>query len=76
MLMIPPQIRLTRKCKRCGLRYPAKADHCVHCHELNDAAVEALKQRHLEQQAGHRNLGQLFLYIAIIVMIGMIIFAL
>jgi hypothetical protein len=76
MLMIPPPIRLTRKCKRCGLRYPAKADHCVHCHDLSDAEVESLKQHHRNQQLSHGNLGQLFLYIAIIVMIGMIVFAL
>jgi hypothetical protein len=73
MLFIPPRIVITRKCRRCKLRYPRKEAHCPHCHHLSDNEVEALKARHKAEQKGNARLGKLFLYIALLIALGMVI---
>ena len=73
-MQVPIRISLTRKCKRCGLRYPQKESVCMHCTGLSDQEVEELKTRYKNEQKGNANLGRLLLYIAALILIGMIIF--
>jgi len=74
MLVLPP-IRLSNKCKRCGLRYPAKAAECVHCSKLTDSEMEEML---LDKKSAHKNtanIGKLFFYIALLMLIGIIAIA-
>lgn len=75
-MQVPIRIRLTRKCKRCGLRYPQKESVCTHCTGLSEQEVHELKARYKNEQKGNANLGRLLLYIAMLIFIGMLIFSL
>ena len=75
-LFIPPPLRLSKKCSRCGLRYPFGAEHCVHCKDLSEREVEQLRETVKEQNKAHRYLGQLFFYLAALLFIAMLIFSL
>ena len=72
-MFIPPPIRLVKKCERCGLQYPRKEVQCTHCNGLTDREVEELKLKYEEEHKGNANLGKLFLYMAILIAIGMVI---
>lgn len=76
MMQVPIKIQFTKKCKRCGLRYPKKEAACSHCDGLSDQEVQNLKSRYHNERAGNANLGRLFLYIAALLLVGMLIVAL
>jgi ribosomal protein L40E len=63
--LLPLRVRKSQVCDRCGLWYPKEASQCPHCHGLDDAGVEQLRERSTEEHAGNANLGNLFLWIAI-----------
>ena len=67
---------MTKKCKRCGLRYPQKESVCTHCTGLSEQDVQELMARYKNEQKGNANLGRLLLYIAALILIGMIILSL
>lgn len=75
-MQIPIRIKFTSKCLRCGLRYPRNEAACPHCSGLTDQQVLDVKARHEHEQAGNANLGRLFLYIAGLLVVGMLIFML
>ena len=75
-MQVPIRISLTKKCKRCGLRYPQKESICVHCTGLSEQKAHKLKERYKNEQQGNANLGRLFLYIAMLILVGMLIFSL
>lgn len=66
-VLLPVLIRRSRRCERCGLRFPRKKIQCPHCADLGDREVLDLKERMQEEQQGHANLGKLFYFIAAIV---------
>jgi ribosomal protein L37E len=70
---VPIKITLTKKCKRCGLRYPAKEKSCTHCTGLSDKEVEDLKEQYQNEQAGNANLGWLFLFITALIVVAVMI---
>jgi len=72
-IFIPPSIRRTRKCDRCGLLYPKKETQCTHCADLTDREVEEFKLRIKAEHEGNSNLGKLFFYIVMLIAIGMAI---
>ncbi len=72
-IFIPPPIRRTKKCMRCGQLYPKKAEQCIHCSHLNDQELEELKQQIEKTHQSNKQLGKLFLYLSAIVLIGMAI---
>jgi hypothetical protein len=72
-VQVPIKIKLTKKCKRCGLRYPAKEESCTHCTGLSDTEVEDLKARYQNERAGNANLGWLFLFVAACAVAAMLI---
>jgi len=74
MYAIPP-IRFSKKCKRCGLRYPRKEMQCVHCANLGDIEVDALLLRKKKEHKTSASIGKLFFYIAILIFIGFAIIA-
>jgi len=69
-LFIPPPLKLTKKCNRCGLLYPKDEEQCSHCSNLSDQEVLELKDNFKNEQAGNNNLGKL-LFIAIILLMLM-----
>lgn len=73
MIFIPPPLRLSKKCQRCGLRYPFKSEQCVHCADLSESELEELKIKIKQQHKAHKNLGMLFIYIAVLIFIGMLV---
>ena len=75
-MQVPIRVKFTKKCERCGLRYPKKEVACSHCSDLSDQEVHDLKARYENERAGNANLGRLFLYIAALLLVGMLIVAL
>ena len=75
-MQVPIRIKFTRKCHRCGLRYPKNDTVCPHCSGLTDQQVAEVKARREREHAGNANLGRLFLYIAGLLVVGMLIFLL
>ena len=71
-LLLPPSIRSTIKCERCGQLYPKKQAECSHCSNLSDREVEELKETADEEREGNANLGRLFFYLAIIILLGIL----
>lgn len=70
-MLVPIRIRFSRKCKRCGLRYPRREASCIHCNNLSDRELADLKARIREEKTAHGRLGLLFLYIAGLIVIGL-----
>lgn len=56
------------------MRYPKKDGICPHCNGLTDDQVTELKAKYEAEQVGDVNLGRLFLYIAALLIVGMLIF--
>ena len=72
-IFIPPPIKLTNKCKRCGLLYPKGDNHCSHCYELTDKEVIDLKNNVIKEHNGNKELGKLLLFFATIIILSMIL---
>lgn len=70
--LLPVRLLRSRRCQRCGLLYPRKAEACTHCAELDDAAVAALRERVAEEHAGGAELGRL-LAVAAAVIAGLVV---
>ena len=75
-MQLPINIRFTKKCQRCGLRYPKKEEVCPHCTGLTDQQVREIRARHQSELAGNANIGRLFFYIAGLLVVGMLIYML
>ncbi len=73
MLYVPSRVRFSNKCKRCGLRYPKAELECPHCKGLNDVQVADLIQRIKAERKAGANLGKLFLYITLLLVIGLLL---
>lgn len=72
-MLAPPPIRFSKKCNRCGLRYPKKANECVHCNGLSDAEMDEMLLKKSEAHKNTRNIGKLFLYLTALIVIGFLI---
>ena len=72
-MLVPVPIRFSRKCKRCGLRYPSKENECVHCYDLDDNEVKVLLLQKKKEHKTSANIGKLFLYITFLIVIGIAI---
>lgn len=53
------------RCQRCGLSHDRSLDHCPHCGDLDERQLLALRERIETQREAGRNLGGLFLIIAL-----------
>jgi len=71
-IFIPPPLRQSKKCARCGLQYDIEEDECPHCHNLSDAEVALLRQKVEKEAQGESRLGVIFLYIAAVILIVML----
>ena len=58
------------------MRYPEKETVCPHCNGLTDEQVRKIRLRRLNSQFEGANLGRLLLYIAGLLVVGMVIFLL
>ena len=74
MLYFPVAIRFSKKCDRCGQRYPKKEKQCVHCSSLPDSELDNLRKTLEEEHLANSNLGGLFFYIAAIIVVFMVIY--
>lgn len=55
-----------KPCPRCGLHYdPKQQEQCPHCGDLDQRGLEALLAQREIEHAGNKQLGSLFLYIAL-----------
>lgn len=72
-VLLPVSIRRSRRCERCGLRFPRKEAQCPHCADLSDPEVLDLKEGMQEEQQGHANLGKLFYFIAALVAAALVV---
>ncbi len=70
-IIIPPPVRRTKKCKRCGQLYPKKESRCIHCRDLSESEVHQLKLTLEEQHESHQNLGKILMMIAFLIIVGM-----
>lgn len=72
-MFVPPPIRFSNKCNRCGLRYPAKAEACVHCNNLTDSEMQDMLLMKKSAHKNTANIGRLFLYITVLIVVGMVV---
>ncbi len=72
-MFAPVPIRFSKKCKRCGLRTPRTESDCVHCKGLSDGEVETLLLEKKSQHKSTANIGKLFLYITLLIVIGLLL---
>ena len=72
-IFIPPPVRRVKKCPRCGQLYPKKAESCHHCQHLHDQQLDELKEQIARQHEGNKVIGKLFLWIAALILVGMVI---
>ena len=78
-IFLPPPIRRSKLCERCGLWYPKKKVECTHCKDLGDEQVLQLKERYEGHYEGNSRLGTQFLIVAgfiALIVLGVIAFAL
>jgi len=68
-------MRRSRKCSRCGLRFPRSHSRCDHCADLTDAEVAALKTRLQDDGTSYHTLGR-YLYAAAVLCVLLIVLAL
>lgn len=68
-----PPIRRSLKCDRCGLRYPKRKKHCVHCTGLSERQLQALKDRYNDEHVAHQKMAQIFILIAVLAFIAMLL---
>jgi hypothetical protein len=73
IVQLPIKIKLTKKCQRCGLRFPVKEESCTHCTGLSDKEVEDLKEQYRNERAGNANLGWLFLFTTALIVVAVIV---
>jgi len=64
---VPPRIRFSQVCERCGLWYPKKEAECTHCKDLGDPEVAKLKEEYDGYHEGNASMGAKFLIAAGIV---------
>ena len=69
-MFAPPPIRFSKKCKRCGLRYPRKDKQCLHCADLTDTEIKEMLLQKKQEHKTSANIGRLFLFITILIVIG------
>lgn len=70
------QLRLQKRttiCSRCGLRYPKESEKCIHCGDLGEQELQELLSTVKEQRESNRDLGVLFLTIAVLIGIGVVL---
>ena len=58
----------TRQCKRCGLNYPKDETPCPHCGNMGAQELTRLKAKIDSQKSANKNLGGIFLVIALLLM--------
>ena len=75
-MLLPPRIRFSDKCKRCGLRYPHNGKSCVHWDALTDEEVESMLERNKKEHKTSANIGNLLLYLAALIIAGIAILSL
>lgn len=57
--------RPTKRCERCGLRYPKDEDRCTHCKNVSDSELAAFKEQIEAQRESGGRLGAIFLVMAL-----------
>lgn len=72
-IRLPPSIRKTKRCERCNLSYSAKKPNCTHCFEIDDLELADLKLRHKRQRKAASNLGKLFAFFAVLILLALIL---
>ncbi len=65
-IFIPPPTKFTKKCDRCGLLYDENEQECTHCAGLSDEDVLKLKEAIEIESQSNKNLGMLFIFVAVI----------
>lgn len=60
-------------CPRCGLKYDKGLAQCPHCSELNSNELAELKLQIEQNQHANTRLGKLFIYLALVIVIGLVL---
>ena len=58
-----------QQCKRCGLLYPKDEEECIHCGNLDEAQLHALKQQILNSEETNSSIGKVFFILTIVVIL-------
>ena len=62
-------IKNTKKCSRCGLKFPSTDEDCVHCHHLNDKEFSDFKEQLSRSHSVRSSLGIKLFISALIIFI-------
>lgn len=61
-----------KKCERCSLYYTEALPKCSHCGHLDDAGLSKLKEKQDDFYEANASLAKYFLFVALIIFIGLI----
>ncbi len=75
-ILFPLKIKLTKKCQRCGLRYPRKEKECSHCKNLTAREVEDLRATMEEEHESNKIIGRLVMYISVLILAFLVAYVL
>lgn len=67
------RIKPSKKCRRCALRYPAEAERCPHCTDLDEAELAELKIHIERRHRANAGLGRVFFYISGILVAAIVV---
>ena len=62
-----------RSCPRCSLKYDKTLAQCPYCSELDSNGLAELKLQLEQNQRANSRLGKLFVYLALLIVIGLIL---
>ena len=61
-------VKPTKKCKRCGLKYPEKNECCTYCGHLKSGAeLQVLKDQIKNNRKYSNKIGTIFFFIVVII---------
>lgn len=60
-------------CPRCSLKYDKAQDQCPHCGALDSNGLAELKLQIEQSQQANTRLGKLFIYLALLILIGLVL---
>lgn len=72
-VFLPPKVKPSQSCERCGHWYDLGLKSCHHCLDLTDAQAQALRARLQQRKRADSSLGGLFLFIAAMVAMAVLL---
>ena len=67
------RLKNRQRCPRCSLQYDKRKARCPYCGDLDSNGLAELKWKIEQDQQANTRLGKLFIYLALLIMIGLLL---